>query len=157
MLLSVFSVLLFFYANHYFKRIVNIYIKNIIFFFKETKSWFFLRLTNFNLNLILSLTKPSISQWHQFWFACFLQLGKKCTPKIQAKKTRMFWYLSPCREKDSFRIENWSLFLFANFKVEFFFSPKKKGLRMFTDHKRNCNKEINMHDPFSCRTTRLHC
>lgn len=104
----------------------------------------------------LSLTKPGICQWHQFWFACFLQLGKKCTPKIRAMKTRIFWHLSPCG-KDSFRMEIWSQFLFANFKVEFFFSPKKKGLRMFTDHKRNCNKEINMHDPFSCSTTRLHC
>lgn len=74
----------------------------------------------------LSLTKPGTCRRHQFWFACFLQLGKKCTPKIQAKETRMFWLLSPRRKKISFRIENWSLFFFfANFEVDFFF-PRKR-------------------------------
>lgn len=89
------------------------YIKSIIYIFCLKKNF-------------LSLTKPGICQWHQFWFACLLQLGKKCSPKIRAKKTRMFWHLSLGGKKDSFRIENWSLFVFANFKVDFSFFPRRR-------------------------------
>lgn len=58
-------------------------------------------------------------------FACFFQLGKKFISKIWPKKTRIVWHLSPC-EKDTFRIQNLTLFVFANFKVGKYFFPRRR-------------------------------
>lgn len=119
---------------------MNIYIKNIHFL---------------KANL-LSLAKPIICRWHQSSLLSFCNL-KKITPEVWAKKNRTVWHPSLCKRGtvSEFKIEASLYLLISKQKNIFFF--QKEGLQMFTDHKRNCNKEINMHDPFSCSTTRLHC
>lgn len=104
-----------------------------------------------------SLAKPVICQWHQ-WQVCFFK--EETTSEVWAQ--RIAWHLSPCKKQTNkqkrivseFRIEAYLYLLISRQKNSFF---KTEALRMFTDHRRNCNKEINMHDPFSCSTTRLHC
>lgn len=134
----------FFLNKVLFEGNMNVYIKNMIFFF------FFE--ANFR-----SLAKPVICQWHQ-WQVCFLK--EETTSEVWAQ--RIAWHLSPCKKQTNkqkrivseFRIEAYLYLLISRQKNSFF---KTEALRMFTDHRRNCNKEINMHDPFSCSTTRLHC
>lgn len=81
---------------------------------------------NFLKKNFLSLAKPVICQWHSSSLLAFFATWKKCAPKIRAKKIRIVWHLSPCEKKDSFRIQNWSLFIFANFKVEKYFFPRRR-------------------------------